>query len=416
MTPNDQPDSMTGDEALTAARHNMPVFKQMLDAQDGCVPCKLCGGKAIITDAGIGAGYYIRCSNHVNFRASRGCMIDGCRLGGWAYNVMDWWNRLHSPTPSSADNALREAVEPWADFHGELPDYDHPLRCVFESGIQYAVGLLAETLCVEDYEVCDGTEEFDGDLGGTLFNIVLAAMPVDEHGDPLHPEQVRAALASSPAAEAEPASVAGEADPLEVGFWKEKAEHAERERDVWKERAMDLRLSKPAPVEAGALRETCEHLESQLDLGHATIFLTPGKARTILAALSKPTPVEAGTLREALAARLCDDFTAREIAGQEYAPSFEESADHVQDYWRALAEVALSQPGSSESGGWLPIETAPKDGTVIGWVPCAKRGDRIELVKLRNGKPFTVGSEFAFDRPPVTHWMPLPSIPSSKER
>ena len=90
---------------------------------------------------------------------------------------------------------------PWATFDGDLPDYDHPLRCVFESGVQYAVDLLAKVLKVEDYQVCDGTEEFDGDLGGTMFNIVLAAMPKDEHGDELHPSELpqvidRASLAN----------------------------------------------------------------------------------------------------------------------------------------------------------------------------------------------------------------------------
>lgn len=81
-------------------------------------------------------------------------------------------------------------LKPWADYHGDLPDYDHPLRPVFESGIQYAVALLAKTLGVEDWSSCDGTEEFDGDLGGTLFNIVLEAMPKDADGDPIHPSEL----------------------------------------------------------------------------------------------------------------------------------------------------------------------------------------------------------------------------------
>lgn len=95
---------------------------------------------------------------------------------------------------------LHEAAKPWANFHGDLPDYDHPLRCVYESGIQYAVEMLATILKVDDYEVCDGTEEFDGDLGGTLFNIVLAAMPKDDHGDPIYPSELRATLAAENAA------------------------------------------------------------------------------------------------------------------------------------------------------------------------------------------------------------------------
>jgi hypothetical protein len=74
----------------------MTHYEEMLDAQSKCVPCKLCGGNAIITDAGIGAGYYIACSNSTNWRDSTGCLIDERRLGGYAYNVMQWWNRLHS--------------------------------------------------------------------------------------------------------------------------------------------------------------------------------------------------------------------------------------------------------------------------------------------------------------------------------
>ncbi len=98
--------------------------------------------------------------------------------------------------PATGEDTVSKATEPWADFHGPLPDYDHPLRCVYESGIQYAVDLLAKVLSVTDYEICDGTEEFDGDLGGTMFNIVLAAMPTDADGDAMHPKDVRAVLAN----------------------------------------------------------------------------------------------------------------------------------------------------------------------------------------------------------------------------
>lgn len=84
------------------ARDALNHHEQMLDAQAGCVPCKLCAGSAIITDAGIGAGYYIQCGNSLSFRDSKGCMLDGRRLGGWAYNVMDWWNRLHAVTTPPA--------------------------------------------------------------------------------------------------------------------------------------------------------------------------------------------------------------------------------------------------------------------------------------------------------------------------
>lgn len=97
-----------------------------------------------------------------------------------------------SDQTAGVSDAIRELTTPWANFHGDLPDYDHPLRCVFESGIQYAVELLAKELGVEHYTPCDGTEEFDGDLGGTLINIVAAAGSTDENEDYLHPRVLRA--------------------------------------------------------------------------------------------------------------------------------------------------------------------------------------------------------------------------------
>lgn len=80
---------------MSDTRSLMTDHEQMLDAQSECVPCKLCGGQALITDAGAGWGYYIRCENSAKFRRSDGCMLSDQRLGGWAYNVRDWWNRLH---------------------------------------------------------------------------------------------------------------------------------------------------------------------------------------------------------------------------------------------------------------------------------------------------------------------------------
>lgn len=99
--------------------------EQMVDAQTGCLPCKLCGGSAIISDAGLGAGYYIRCSNSVSFRSHRGCMIDERRLGGWAYNVRDWWNRLHA-APALLDAAERvgRLEEALGDIFGHYSDRD----------------------------------------------------------------------------------------------------------------------------------------------------------------------------------------------------------------------------------------------------------------------------------------------------
>jgi len=105
-------------------------------------------------------------------------------------------HRLASVSSASAE-AVTEAAKPWANYHGDLPDYDHPLRPVFESGIQYTVEMLAKQLDVAEWVPCDGTEEFDGDLGGTLMNIVLEAMPKDEHGDAIWPRDLPGNAASS---------------------------------------------------------------------------------------------------------------------------------------------------------------------------------------------------------------------------
>lgn len=113
--------------------------------------------------------------------------------------------RVQADTLPSTDGALQmlarhrlqagaAMVEPWKNFDGPLPDYDHVLRPVYESGIQYAVELLAKDLEVEAYNVCDGTEEFDGDLGGTMCNIIREVMPIDADGDKMYPGDVRAAF------------------------------------------------------------------------------------------------------------------------------------------------------------------------------------------------------------------------------
>jgi len=104
-------------------RRKLSDHEQMQDAQSRCVPCKLCGGHALISDAGEGAGYYVACSNSQSFKEANGCLISLRRLGGWAYNVMDWWNRLHGiedDTPTDAGEGVEH--KPWheTDAHRDL--------------------------------------------------------------------------------------------------------------------------------------------------------------------------------------------------------------------------------------------------------------------------------------------------------
>ncbi|AEI70941.1 hypothetical protein [EBPR podovirus 2] len=89
-----------GDAAERNRRKNIvDHYAQMMDAQAQCVPCRLCGGKAVITDAGPGFGYTIECENAARFRKPT-CLQSGTRISGWAYNVSDLWNRLNAtPAP-----------------------------------------------------------------------------------------------------------------------------------------------------------------------------------------------------------------------------------------------------------------------------------------------------------------------------
>jgi hypothetical protein len=114
-------------------------------------------------------------------------------------------------TPSPSAEPVADAVKPWQYCNGPVPDYDDPLHCVFVSGCEYAIRLLAKTLDVTEYDQCDGTEEFDGDLGGTLFNVVLAAMPKNADGDAMYLDEVREALATPTVPEQHPAPSFSEA-------------------------------------------------------------------------------------------------------------------------------------------------------------------------------------------------------------
>lgn len=123
------------EQEMIARRGMLTEPEQMRDAEAGCVPCRLCGGSAIISDAGLGAGYYIRCSNSVHFRDSAGCLIADRRLGGWAYNVMDWWNRLHSTTLASRtpEGMVMVPREPTEAMIQEAVDNVGPIGCCSHS-------------------------------------------------------------------------------------------------------------------------------------------------------------------------------------------------------------------------------------------------------------------------------------------
>jgi len=165
-------------ETLRAARNRLSDYEQMIDAATTCIPCKLCGGKAVISDAGIGAGYYITCENSRKFRPHTGCMIGQERLGGWAYNVADWWNRLH---------ALAAAIPPEQDGYAE--------------GYRQAVVDAAEEADANAHADCEVAESIaamirklvpttptDRHAEGRIAGLEEAAKIADEQHDRFHPE------------------------------------------------------------------------------------------------------------------------------------------------------------------------------------------------------------------------------------
>ena len=245
---------------------------------------------------------------------------------------------------ASVESATADLVKPWADFHGDLPDDDHPLRCVYEAGIQYAVRLLAKELKVSDYDACDGTEEFDGDLGGTLFNIVLAALPNDQHGDDIYPEQLH--------------EIVAERDQLRAKL-DEALAHYDAEPENWM-----------LAVEA-------------IEMLRAFLASLPTEAA------SNPYKLP-GTLKE----------TGENLKADTSVQKMHKSA-------------------------WQPIETAPKDGTIIDvWLGDCSEDDRCFYCSgetrrspswaWHNGKFRPCGGLNIPTFVQPTHWMPLPSPPAQE--
>lgn len=58
---------------------------------------------------------------------------------------------------------------------------------------------------------------------------------------------------------------------------------------------------------------------------------------------------------------------------------------------------------------WQPIDTAPKTGQFLVYMPTHKR----QPIQVADWHPNAqvIGNAFAFDMPPPTHWMPLPPPP-----
>lgn len=66
-----------------------------------------------------------------------------------------------------------------------------------------------------------------------------------------------------------------------------------------------------------------------------------------------------------------------------------------------------------EQSQWRPIESAPKDGTVLVWLsePHKSMNSNVGVALFHPNVRFINGL-FAHDLPEPTHWMPLPTPPT----
>lgn len=112
------------------------------------------------------------------------------------------------------------------------------------------------------------------------------------------------------------------------------------------------------------------------------------------------------------------------------APDVDDAARRIASYCEGEARSNVFKAGQQELSAvaaltpapqpaeeaWQPIETAPKDGSVLGYCPAARGGNQVMTVRLRDGKPFVANGVFAFDLPAITHWCPLPAPPAAAIR
>lgn len=148
-----------GDAAERKRRKNIvDHYAQMMDAQAQCVPCRLCGGKAVITDAGPGFGYTIECENAARFRKPT-CLQSGTRISGWAYNVSDLWNRLNA-TPAPVVPA-----EGLADYDaGLLNDFGGGNVEWWQDYLRAEIGRANEHWRVQAQDLCERRAAMLGDF------------------------------------------------------------------------------------------------------------------------------------------------------------------------------------------------------------------------------------------------------------
>lgn len=118
---------------------------------------------------------------------------------------------------------------------------------------------------------------------------------------------------------------------------------------------------------------------------------------------------------------ICDQDELNSSTPRKVAQNAQNAAEELRAAIRALSSQDHADAGNVERDGWLPIETAPKDGTeFIGWdgkwpFRCSA-GKKYELYPHMDGGPTyrDVWDGHYYDSLTIehpTHWRPLPASP-----
>ena len=101
---------------------------------------------------------------------------------------------------------------------------------------------------------------------------------------------------------------------------------------------------------------------------------------------------------------------------RESGESFEMCARWISERIGKALAAAPKQPVTTAQGsGWRSMESAPKEGQFLVWLPEKHFGMNIHTARFHPNLKM-VGGTFAFDLPAhPTRWMPLPAPPAQEE-
>lgn len=131
-----------------------------------------------------------------------------------------------------------------------------------------------------------------------------------------------------------------------------------------------------------------------------TTKIDPGKGWRLL---EEGEPLMEGDSFKSPHAKLWLDFRAR-------SKDFRNDRQFAHTWpWRRRVEAGKAEVAEKDRGGWLPIETAPRDGTVI--LAMLTDSDIPQSVLYQKGWRIHWDGYYLSGYDGPTHWQPLPKPP-----